>query len=88
MRPRKTWEAILSGRRTVPFESFERLLVAFGFEHRRTRGSHHIFWHPRASRPLSIQSKGGEAKPYQIAQKAYPERPAATRRGDGARWMV
>jgi hypothetical protein len=28
-------------------------------EHRRTRGSH---------RPLSIQPKGGEAKPYQIAQ--------------------
>jgi predicted RNA binding protein YcfA (HicA-like mRNA interferase family) len=52
----------------VPFESFERLLVAFGFEHRRTRGSHHIYWHPRANRPLSIQSKGGEAKPYQIAQ--------------------
>jgi hypothetical protein len=64
--PRKTWEAILSGRRTVPFEAFERLLSPF--EHRRTRGSHHIYRHPGASRPLSIQPKGGEAKPYQIAQ--------------------
>jgi predicted RNA binding protein YcfA (HicA-like mRNA interferase family) len=68
VRPRKTWEAILSGRRAIPFEGFERLLSPSAFEHRRTRGSHHIYRHPRASRPLSIQPKGGEVKPYQIAQ--------------------
>lgn len=68
MRPRKTWEAVLGGRRAIPFEDFTRLLLAFGFAHKRTRGSHHIFLHPKAMRPLSIQPRGGEAKAYQVAQ--------------------
>jgi hypothetical protein len=68
MRPRKTWEAVLSGRRAIAFEDFARLLLAFGFVHMRTRGSHHIFLHPKAVRPLSIQPRGGAAKAYQVAQ--------------------
>ncbi len=68
MRPRKTWEAVLGGRRAIPFEDFTRLLLAFGFAHKRTRGSHHIFLHSKAMRPLSIQPRGGEAKAYQVAQ--------------------
>ncbi|MCU0839726.1 MAG: type II toxin-antitoxin system HicA family toxin [Rhodospirillales bacterium] len=68
MRPRKTWEALLAGGRTLPFDDFARLLLAFGFAHKRTSGSHHIYVHPRAKRPLSIQPRGGEAKRYQLAQ--------------------
>ncbi len=68
MKARKTWAAILAGRRVVPFEDFARLLAAFGFQLKRTRGSHHIYVHPRAVRPLSVQPRGGEAKPYQVAQ--------------------
>jgi predicted RNA binding protein YcfA (HicA-like mRNA interferase family) len=68
VKPRQTWDAILAGRRTIDFHDFERLLVAFGFEHRRTRGSHRIYRHPTTSRPLSIQPKGGTAKPYQVIQ--------------------
>lgn len=68
MRPRKTWGAVLSGQRAIPFEDFVRLLVAFGFVHKRTRGSHHIFLRSKATRPLSIQPRGGEAKACQVAQ--------------------
>lgn len=66
--PRKTWAVILDGQRAIPFEDFARLLAAFGFVQKRTRRSHHIFHHPKAMRPLSIQPRGGEAKAYQIAQ--------------------
>jgi hypothetical protein len=38
------------------------------FTHKRTRGSHHIYVHPKAKRPLSVQPRGAEAKGYQVAQ--------------------
>jgi predicted RNA binding protein YcfA (HicA-like mRNA interferase family) len=68
MRPRKTWEKITAGSRNIAFADFRRLLEAFGFVHRRTSGSHHIFTHPAVPRPLSVQPRKGEAKPYQVAQ--------------------
>jgi hypothetical protein len=68
MKARKTWEHILAGSRNVGFRDFETLLAAFGFEHRRTAGSHRIYRHPMATRPLSIQPRRGQAKPYQLRQ--------------------
>ncbi len=50
------------------FTDFERILVAFGFTLDRIAGSHHIYKHPDVPRPLSIQPRGGQAKPYQIDQ--------------------
>jgi predicted RNA binding protein YcfA (HicA-like mRNA interferase family) len=55
-------------RSPVPLRDFERLLAAFGFELVRTKGSHRSYQHPLLTRPLVIQSRGGEAKPYQIEQ--------------------
>jgi predicted RNA binding protein YcfA (HicA-like mRNA interferase family) len=52
----------------VGFTEFCRLVEAFGFELRRVSGSHHIFRHRQIPRPLSLQFRNGEAKPYQIAQ--------------------
>ena len=66
--PGKTWERLLSGSRTISFRDFEGLLKAFGFEHARTAGSHRIYIHPKADRPLSIQPRGNDAKPYQVRQ--------------------
>jgi predicted RNA binding protein YcfA (HicA-like mRNA interferase family) len=68
MKARKTWERILAGSRNVGFKDFETLLAAFSFEHRRTSGSHRIYGHPMATRPLSIQPVRGQAKPYQLRQ--------------------
>jgi predicted RNA binding protein YcfA (HicA-like mRNA interferase family) len=54
--------------RNVGFTEFCRLIEAFGFELRRISGSHHIYRHPRTSRPLSLQPREREAKSYQIRQ--------------------
>jgi hypothetical protein len=37
-------------------------------ERDRTKGSHHIYVHPDADRPLNIQNAGGKAKAYQVRQ--------------------
>lgn len=54
--------------RNIGFDEFCRLVEAFGFELRRVSGSHHIYRHPSVPRPLSLQPRAGEAKPYQIRQ--------------------
>ena len=41
---------------------------AFGYRLDRTKGSHHIYEHPEAIRPLNLQNHRGQAKPYQIRQ--------------------
>jgi predicted RNA binding protein YcfA (HicA-like mRNA interferase family) len=45
-----------------------RLVEAFGFELRRTSGSHHIFAHPDVDELVNLQEDRGQAKPYQIRQ--------------------
>jgi len=50
----------------IAFRDFERLLVAFGFEHRRTRGSHKTYRHPQIPETLTIQPAGKDAEPYQV----------------------
>jgi hypothetical protein len=46
----------------------QRLVEAFGFELRRTSGSHHVFVHPDVRELLNLQEVRGQAKPYQIRQ--------------------
>ena len=52
----------------LAFRDFVALVEAFGFSHARTKGSHRSYIHPRCSRPLVIQPKGKNAKPYQVRQ--------------------
>jgi len=52
----------------VSFSDMRRLVESFGFELRRTRGSHHMFVHPEVPELLNLQEVRGEAKPYQIRQ--------------------
>ena len=65
---KKTFDAVLNGRGTIAFRDLEHLLLALGFKHARTSGSHRIYVHPRVQRPLSIQPIGKDAKRYQIRQ--------------------
>lgn len=44
------------------------LVEAFGFELKRTSGSHHIFVHPTVPELLNLQEIDGQAKAYQIRQ--------------------
>ena len=52
----------------VSFADMRRLVEAFGFELRRTSGSHHVFVHPGVRELLNLQEVRGQAKPYQIRQ--------------------
>ena len=44
----------------------------FGFEHKRTTGSHFVYEHPNLvqehNRNLTLQNINGRAKPYQVGQ--------------------
>ena len=68
MTARKIFEKMLAGSRNMRFEDFCKVAVAFGCREDRIRGSHHIYEHPQASRPLNLQNDRGQAKPYQIRQ--------------------
>jgi len=68
MKPVKVFERVMEGQGTISFRDFERLLIALGFKLDRTSGSHRIYVHPRVSRPLSVQPRGKDAKPYQMRQ--------------------
>jgi predicted RNA binding protein YcfA (HicA-like mRNA interferase family) len=52
----------------VSFTDMRRLVEAFGFELKRTSGSHHVFVHPDVRELVSLQEVHGQAKPYQIRQ--------------------
>jgi predicted RNA binding protein YcfA (HicA-like mRNA interferase family) len=59
---------VKSGHGRIQFRDFQKLLVRLGFRLDRTRGSHHVYVHPRVTRPLSVQPIGNEAKPFQVRQ--------------------
>ena len=52
--------------RTVSFRDFERLVVAFGFELRRTRGSHRHYAHQDVPLVLTINPDKASAHRYQV----------------------
>lgn len=67
-RPDKVFVRVMQGQGAISFRDFERLLLALGYRHDRTSGSHRIYVHPRVTRPLSVQPRGKDAKPYQVRQ--------------------
>ena len=68
MRARKIYEKLLVSPQNLRFADFCKAVEAFGYRLDRTKGSHHIYEHPRATRPLNLQSWRGDAKPYQVRQ--------------------
>ena len=69
MKPRRLLAGIARGDlANVSFSDMRRLVEAFGFELRRTSGSHHVFVHPDVRELLNLQDVRGQAKPYQIRQ--------------------
>jgi predicted RNA binding protein YcfA (HicA-like mRNA interferase family) len=65
---KRTFEAVVRGQGVISFRDLQRLLEQLGFRLQRTSGSHHIYMHPRVTRPINIQRAGRDAKPYQIRQ--------------------
>ena len=69
MDPRRLLARIARGdMANVSFSDMRRLVEAFGFELRRTSGSHHVFVHPDIRELITMQDARGQAKPYQIRQ--------------------
>ena len=52
----------------VRFADAQRLVDALGFDLDRVRGSHHIYRHHSIGERINLQSRGGQAKPYQLRQ--------------------
>jgi predicted RNA binding protein YcfA (HicA-like mRNA interferase family) len=52
----------------VGFADLQDLVEGFGFELRRTSGSHHIYAHPKVPELVNLQNVRGQAKPYQVRQ--------------------
>lgn len=66
--PKKTLEAVRRGQGVVSFRDLRALLAKLGFQLNRVSGSHHIYLHPKVTRPLNLQPMGKDAKPYQVRQ--------------------
>lgn len=64
----KLYTQLVASRSSFRFRDFQRILEAFDFTLERVNGSHHVYRHPAASRPLSIQPRGNLAKRYQVDQ--------------------
>ena len=66
-KPPKLYEQLLAKSGTiVSFRDFERLLEAFGFEHKRTKGSHRHYVHADVPTVLTINPDGKSAHRYQV----------------------
>lgn len=68
MNKKKLLQRILNNQKNIKFSDFISIVVAFGFSHTRTEGSHTIFKNIEVSEIMNFQNVNGEAKPYQIKQ--------------------
>lgn len=68
MKTRKLLLKALNSPQNLRFAELCTLALAFGYKLDRVRGSHHLFVHPQAERPLNFQEAGGRAKAYQVKQ--------------------
>jgi len=65
---RKLFQDVSKSQKNVRFNDLVRLVRAFGFEHLRTKGGHHIYRHPEVLETINLQNLKGQAKPYQVRQ--------------------
>ena len=64
----KRHEKIKNNPANVRFEEAEAWLLSFGFREREAKGSHKVFTHPQWDGKLTMQSRKGLAKAYQVRQ--------------------
>ena len=68
MKLRKLLLKAINSPQNLRFVEICQLASAFGYRLDRVRGSHHIFEHRQATRPLNLQTDGNKAKAYQVRQ--------------------
>lgn len=64
----KRHQKIKNNPANVRFEEAEAWLLSFGFKEREAKGSHKVFTHPQWDGKLTMQSRKGMAKAYQVRQ--------------------
>lgn len=66
-KPAKLYQQLLANPgKIIAFRDFERLLAAFGWEHKQTRESHRHYTHPSVPFVLTINPDGKSAHRYQV----------------------
>ena len=66
-KPAKLYEQLLANPSAIiSFRDFERLLEAFGWEHKRTKRSHRHYVHPNVPFVLTINRDANAAHRYQV----------------------
>jgi len=67
VKPSKLYQQLLANPATIiSFRDFERLLEAFGWEHKRSKGSHRHYVCPNVPFVLTINPDGKSAHRYQV----------------------
>ena len=66
----KAFEAVKSGKSdsNINYSDFQNLIVDLGFEFRRQKGSHTMYYHDGINEFMNIQKDGNKAKAYQVEQ--------------------
>ena len=67
---KKVYEAVKSGSsdNNIGYTDFQNLILALGFDKRRQKGSHTMYYHRKAHAFMNIQKDGNKAKGYQVEQ--------------------
>jgi predicted RNA binding protein YcfA (HicA-like mRNA interferase family) len=67
---KKVYHAVKSGQSdsNIGYNDFQNLILALGFEKRRQKGSHTMYYHKPTREFMNIQKDGGKAKSYQVEQ--------------------
>ena len=66
-KPAKLYQQLLASPATIiSFRDFERLVEAFGWQHKRAKGSHRTYAHPDVPAVLTVNPDGKSAHRYQV----------------------
>ena len=65
---RKVYESVISGEsdNNIKYTDFQNLIIDLGFEFRRQKGSHTMYFHNEIKEFVNIQKDGSKAKGYQV----------------------
>ena len=66
----KTYNDVISGKAdyNIRYVDLQSLILRLGFEFKRQRGSHTIYYHSRANAFMNIQKDVAKAKGYEVKQ--------------------
>ena len=67
---KQIYNSVISGKadHSISFSDFQNLVVDLGFQFRRQRGSHTMYYHPGVNAFMNIQKDGAKAKAYEVRQ--------------------